>query len=247
MTALSTFQALKNVEVWMNKLARIILPVFAVISLVLVVLWQIFWVDNVNFYITSVAILVLSMLPFFIDFEYKKITTKELTLVATFIALAVVSRMAFYLIPQVKPIGAVVVVSGVCLGAKRGYIVGVFSAFVSNFMFGQGFWTPFQMVAMGMIGLVAGLVFKKLKATPISLGVVGFVLAFLVYGLIVDMSTIISVYGNKITLDGIISIYMSGAPFSAVFGLSTALFLAFFGKAFITKVDRVNKKYGLIS
>lgn len=231
----------------MNKLGKIVVPLFAVISLVLVVLWQILWAESVNFYITSVAILVLSMLPFFIDFEYKKVTSKELTLIATFVAIAVVSRMAFYLIPQVKPIGAVVLVSGVCLGAKRGYIIGAFSAFVSNFMFGQGFWTPFQMVAMGMIGLVAGLVFKKVKTTRINLAIVGFVLAFLVYGLIVDMSTIISVYGNKITLQGIASIYASGAPFSAVFGLSTALFLLFFGNAFISKVDRVNKKYGLLS
>lgn len=231
----------------MNKFGKIAVPLFAIISLVLVVLWQILWAEGVNFYITSVAILLLSMLPFFIDFEYKKVTSKELTLIATFVAIAVVSRMAFYLIPQVKPIGAVVVVSGACLGAKRGYIVGAFSAFVSNFMFGQGFWTPFQMVAMGMIGLVAGLVFKKVKTTRINLAIVGFVLAFLVYGLIVDMSTIISVYGNKITLQGIASIYASGAAFSAIFGLSTALFLFFFGNVFISKVDRVNKKYGLLS
>lgn len=230
----------------MNKFAKIILPAFAILSLVLIVLWQIFLADNINFYITSIGILLISMLPFFISFEYKKITSRELTLIATFIALAVVSRLAFYLIPQVKPIAAVVVVSGVCFGGKRGYIVGAFSAFVSNFMFGQGLWTPFQMVALGMIGLISGVVFKKLKPSRINLAIIGFVLAFLVYGLIVDMSTIISVYGNNITLDGVISIYASGTPFSAVFGVSTAIFLFFFGPAFITKVDRIVKKYSLV-
>lgn len=231
----------------MDKLSKLICEVFVIASLVALVLWQMFLASKINFYILSVSILVLSMIPFFIEFDHKKITARELTFLATFIAIAVVSRMAFYLVPQVKPIGAVVLIAGVCLGEKRGYIVGAFSAFVSNFMFGQGLWTPFQMVAMGTIGLVAGLLFKKLKPNRINLALVGFVLAFLVYGIIVDMSTIISVYGNNITLEGVLSIYASGAPFSAIFGLSTAVFLFAFGPAFITKVDRVNKKYGLIS
>ena len=210
------------------------------------VVWQIFFSEQVNYYITSVAVLVLSMLPFFVGFELKKISTGEITLVATFIALAVVSRAVFYLIPQFKPIGAVVIIAAVCLDAQRGYLVGSFSAFVSNFIFGQGFWTPFQMVALGLVGFISGLIFKKIKAKRISLSIVGFALCFALYGLIVDMSTIISVYGNDFDLSGALSIYLTGLPFSAVFGVATAVFLFLFGEAFIKKTQRVIKKYGLI-
>ena len=218
----------------------------SLLALVAAVVWQIFFSEQVNYYITSVAVLVLSMLPFFVGFELKKISTGEITLVATFIALAVVSRAVFYLIPQFKPIGAVVIISAVCLGAQRGYIVGSFSAFISNFIFGQGFWTPFQMVALGLVGFISGLIFKKIKANRISLSIVGFALCFALYGLIVDMSTIISVYGNDFDLSGALSIYLTGLPFSAVFGVATAVFLFLFGEAFIKKTQRVIKKYGLI-
>lgn len=215
------------------------------LSLAFIVLWQFLFADSVNYYIVSVVILIASMLPFFVSYEQKKVTARDITLTATLIALAVVSRAAFYLVPQVKPIAAVVIVSAVCLGAHKGYIVGAFSAFVSNFIFGQGMWTPFQMVALGTVGLLAGLIFRWLKVNRYTLSIVGFVLATVVYGAIVDMSTVLSAYGNNVTLKGTLSIYASGAVFSLVFGGATAVFLFLFGMPFITKIERISKKYGL--
>ena len=215
------------------------------LSLAFIVLWQFLFADSVNYYIVSVVILIASMLPFFVSYEQKKVTARDITLTATLIALAVVSRAAFYLVPQVKPIAAVVIVSAVCLGAHKGYIVGAFSAFVSNFIFGQGMWTPFQMVALGTVGLLAGLIFRWLKVNRYTLSTVGFVLATVVYGAIVDMSTVLSAYGNNVTLKGALSIYASGAVFSLVFGGATAVFLFLFGMPFITKIERISKKYGL--
>lgn len=215
------------------------------LSLAFIVLWQFLFDDSVNYYIVSVVILIASMLPFFVSYEQKKVTARDITLTATLIALAVVSRAAFYLVPQVKPIAAVVIVSAVCLGAHKGYIVGAFSAFVSNFIFGQGMWTPFQMVALGTVGLLAGLIFRWLKVNRYMLSIVGFVLATVVYGAIVDMSTVLSAYGNNVTLKGALSIYASGAVFSLVFGGATAVFLFLFGMPFITKIERISKKYGL--
>ena len=215
------------------------------LSLAFIVLWQFLFADSVNYYIVSVVILIASMLPFFVSYEQKKVTARDITLTATLIALAVVSRAAFYLVSQVKPIAAVVIVSAVCLGAHKGDIVGAFSAFVSNFIFGQGMWTPFQMVALGTVGLLAGLIFRWLKVNRYTLSIVGFVLATVVYGAIVDMSTVLSAYGNNVTLKGALSIYASGAVFSLVFGGATAVFLFLFGMPFITKIERISKKYGL--
>ena len=223
-----------------------VLTVLSLVAVpVLAVLWQAFLSDSVNYYIVSVAVLFLSMLPFFISFEMKKVTARELTLTATLIALAVVSRAAFYLIPQVKPIAAVVIVSAVCLGAERGYIIGAFSAFVSNFIFGQGIHTPFQMAALGLVGFIAGIIFKKLKANKYTLALVGFVLSAVLYGLIVDLSTILVMYGSNITLSGVLSVYAAGAQFSLVFGVATAVFLFLFGEPFIRKLNRINVKYNL--
>lgn len=216
------------------------------LSPVLAVVWQLLWADRVNYYIVAVAVLLLSMLPFFISFEVKSVTSREITLTATLIALAVVSRAAFYLIPQVKPIAAVVIAAAVCLGAERGYIIGASSMFVSNFIFGQGIHTPFQMAALGLVGFIAGLLFKRLSANRYTLAAVGFLLSAVVYGLIVDMSTILVMYGEHITLAGVLSVYGTGALFSAVFGLSTALFLFLFGEPFIKKIKRLDTKYALI-
>lgn len=224
---------------------KVFLYITVALSLAFIVLWQFLFADSVNYYIVSVVILIASMLPFFVSYEQKKVTARDITLTATLIALAVVSRAAFYLVPQVKPIAAVVIVSAVCLGAHKGYIVGAFSAFVSNFIFGQGMWTPFQMVALGTVGLLAGLIFRWLKVNRYTLSIVGFVLATVVYGAIVDMSTVLSAYGNNVTLKGALSIYASGAVFSLVFGGATAVFLFLFGMPFITKIERISKKYGL--
>lgn len=214
-------------------------------SLVFVLIWQTLFAKSINYYISSIVVLVLSMLPLFAVFEAKSLTARDLTLTATLIALAVVGRAAFYLIPQVKPIAAIVIVSAVCLGSQRGYIIGAFSAFVSNFIFGQGIWTPFQMVALGTVGLLAGLVFQRIKVNRYTLSVVGFFLASFVYGIIVDMSTVLSVYGNNITLKGALSVYASGAVFNLVFGVSTAVFLFLFGMPFITKIERISTKYAI--
>ena len=162
------------------------------------------------------------------------------------VALAFASRAAFYLIPQVKPMAAVVIVAAVCLGAERGYIVGALSMFVSNFLFTQGIWTPFQMVALGLVGFFAGLLFKKLPANRYLLALYGFVSVVIIYGLIVDISTVFMSLGDNITLSGVLAIYASGFTFNLVFAGTTAVFLFFFGEGFIKKIQRVDTKYNII-
>ena len=220
-----------------------IFPFAVALSLALLVAWQIFAGEK-NYYLLITAVLILSMLPFFVSFEKEKVTSREITLIASLTALAVVSRAVFYLVPQVKPIAAVVAVSGVCLGGKRGYLVGALSMLMSNFLFGQGIWTPFQMVAMGFVGLIFGVVFSKIKVNKISLALVGFLSVTVVYGLIVDLSTVLMISGDM-NIKSVLSVYLAGAPFNLIFGATTAVFLFLFGEAFIKKIDRINIKYGI--
>lgn len=219
---------------------------FIIIALIFLAVWLVFFSDSASYYLAAAIILVLSLLPFFIAYEKSAPTAGEIALVSSLIALAVASRAVFYLIPQFKPIGAVVIVSAVCLGPRRGYIIGALSAFISNFIFGQGVWTPFQMVALGLVGFVSGLIFRKVKTNRWLLAIVGFLLTFALYGLVADLCSVLMML-SEYTVSGIIAVYAAGVPFSAVFGGATALFLILFGQEFIKKINRVVSKYGILA
>lgn len=213
------------------------------LCLACIIIWQLFS-GRVSYYLVSVIVLIISMLPFLFSFEKDRPGAREISLLASLTAIAVISRAVFYLIPQVKPIGAVVIISGICLGAKQGYLVGAFSAFISNFIFGQGVWTPFQMVALGMVGFVSGLIFSRLSVNKISLSVTGFILTFVLYGAIVDLSSVLMLSGD-LSLPAVLAVYGAGAVFGLIFGITTAVFLFLFGEEFVKKIKRIQTKYGI--
>ena len=142
-------------------------------------------------------------------------------------------------------IAAVVIVAGMCLGPFSGYMVGALSAFLSNFLFGQGIWTPFQMVALGLVGLLAGMLLHPGRVNRWVLALVGFFLATVVYGLVVDLSTVLMTV-TDFTWPAVLAVYASGAPFDLVFGGSTAVFLVLFGTPLEQKITRLQRKYGLL-
>ena len=105
-----------------------------------------------QFYIISAVIIICAMLPFFISFERRSPRAREVVMLAVMIALAVAGRAAFFALPNIKPMGAVIIVAGACLGAENGFLTGALSAFVSNFIFGQGVWTPISDVRLRAYG-----------------------------------------------------------------------------------------------
>lgn len=222
---------------------KVVTPAVMVITLLGVIIWQLFS-STTSYYLVSVAILILSMLPFLISFERSDKSASELAILAGITALAVAGRAVFYLVPQVKPIAAVVAVGGVCLGAKKGYIIGCFSMFISNFIFGQGAWTPFQMVGMGFVGLIFAAVFNKIKCNRISLCIVGFLSVFVVYGFIVDTSSVLFL-STDLDVKSALAVYLSGLPFNLTFAASTAVFLFVFGEQLVKKINRITIKYGI--
>ena len=141
---------------------------------------------------------------------------------------------------------AVVIITAVCLGPQTGFICGVTAMFISNFIFGQGPWTPFQMLGMGAVGLAMGLIFhnRKLKENRWILAITGGVLCFAVYGIIVDLSSVLMM-ATDFSLGEIAAIYASGVPFNLIHGATTAAVLLVAGKAFIEKLDRIKIKYGM--
>ena len=201
-----------------------------------------------KYYFISLLIILETMIPFCMAFEWAKPKARELIVISVLCAIAVAGRAAFFSLPQFKPVVAIVIITGVCFGAETGFLVGSITGFVSNFFYGQGPWTPWQMFAFGIIGFMAGILFKKglLRKTKASLCIFGFAATLVIYGGIMNPASVI-MYQNKITWQMIISAYMVGVPLDLIHSLSTAFFLWFIAEPMIEKLERVKIKYGIIS
>jgi energy-coupling factor transport system substrate-specific component len=121
-----------------------------------------------SYYLLALGVILVAIVLMVVRFEGRKPRAREIVVLAVMTALAVAGRAAFFMLPQFKPVAAIVIITGIALGAESGFLVGVLAAFTSNFIFGQGPWTPFQMVAFGFVGLIAGLLFHRRghKALP---------------------------------------------------------------------------------
>src|SRR5437016_10820099 len=115
----------------------------------------------------SFTILALSLAAGFAWYERARPDARIIALVGTLAAFAALGRIAFAAIPNVKPTTDIVLISGYALGGAPGFVVGALAGLTSNFFFGQGPWTPWQMAAWGATGVLgAGLG----RATGRSLG-----------------------------------------------------------------------------
>ena len=207
----------------------------------------IFYLGDRKYYFISLLIIIETMIPFCMVFESRKPQARELVIISVLCAIAVAGRAAFFMIPQFKPVVALVIIAGVCFGGETGFLVGAVTGFVSNFFFGQGPWTPWQMFAFGIIGFIAGILFQKglLRKTKASLCVFGAIATFIIYGGIMNPSTVI-MSQDRLNFAMIKAAYISGIPFDLVHAASTAFFLWFISESMIDKLDRIKVKYGLI-
>ena len=114
-----------------------------------------------KYYLAGLAIIVLTTAAFFLHFESRKPQARELVVIAVLCALGVAGRAAFFMLPQFKPVMALTIIAGVAFGGETGFLVGAMTMLASNFLFSQGPWTPFQMFSMGIIGFLAGGLFRK--------------------------------------------------------------------------------------
>jgi len=208
----------------------------------------VFFLGDRKYYFISLLIILETMIPFCMAFEWAKPKARELIVISVLCAIAVAGRAAFFSLPQFKPVVAIVIITGVCFGAETGFLVGSITGFVSNFFYGQGPWTPWQMFAFGIIGFMAGILFKKglLRKTKASLCIFGFAATLVIYGGIMNPASVI-MYQNKITWQMIISAYIVAVPLDLIHSLSTAFFLWFIAEPMIEKLERVKIKYGIIS
>lgn len=202
--------------------------------------------DNRRYYFISILLIIETFLPLLIQFEKKHSNTKEIAIISSFCSLIVASRAVFYAFPQFKPMLALVAISGVSFGSQTGFLVGSLSMFLSNFIFGQGPWTPWQIFAMCIIGAVFGTFYHEKKHNKLILSVFGAFSAIFIYGLILNISTVLISQANP-TFDMFKTTIILGFPMDLIHAISTFLFM-YFGFDFIMKkIQRIKVKYDVFN
>jgi len=213
----------------------------------LTVFTGIFYLGNRHYNLIAFLILLECMAPFLLIFEGRKPKARELVTIAVLCGIGIAGRGLFFMLPQFKPTLALTIIAGVAFGGETGFLVGAMTVLTSNMIFGQGPWTPWQMFAMGIIGFLAGVLFKKgwLLRTRASLSVFGAITALLIYGGIMNPAAIITVSSESLTLNTVLAAYATGLPMDLVHAFGTVLFLMLAAEPMLEKMDRIKTKYGI--
>lgn len=231
----------------MQKLKENLSYIIVLILIPMVLLLGAKYFGKEKYYFLSLVIILLIMLPFFIAFEKRKPSSREIVLIAVLASIGIAGRGAFFMLQQFKPVVAIVIISAVTLGKDVGFLVGALIGLGSNFFFGQGPWTPWQMFSFGIIGFLAGILYEKnlLKKDRVSLCIFGGLSTFIIYGLVMDFASVIMFVGN-ISMKSYIASIIAGLSFNLIHGAATVFFLYILANPMIEKIDRIKIKYGLI-
>ena len=199
-----------------------------------------------GYYITSTLIILEMLVPFFLAFEGRKPQAREMVVIAVMCGIAIVSRVAIP-IPHFKPTFAIIMLSGIAFGPEAGFMVGAITAFGSNFFAGQGAYTPWQMMAYGAGGLLAGFLSQKgwLSRKPVWLAVFGFLAVMLWVGPMLDICSIF-LMPIGYSWEAIIAMFVSGVPANLSQGVCTVVIMLLFSKPLLEKLDRIKIKYGMM-
>ncbi len=206
-----------------------------------------FYLGDRKYYFISLLVLLECMLPFFLVFEGRRPQARELVITAVLCALGVAGRVAFFMLPQFKPVMAITIIAGVAFGGETGFLVGSLTMLASNMFFSQGPLTPWQMFAMGIIGFLAGVLFRRglLRRNREALAVFGAITAIVVYGGIMNPASALT-WSATVNWGVILTYYFTGFPMDCVQAAATALALFFAAEPMLEKLDRIKVKYGLV-
>lgn len=188
--------------------------------------------------LTTFTVLALVLGVGFAWYERTHPSSKVLAMVATLAALAALGRVAFAPLPNVKPTTDIVFLAGYVLGGAPGFAVGALAALSSNLVFGQGPWTPWQMVGWGIIGVLgalwAPLTRDRLPRIPTA---VLLVLCAFFFGALTNLSTLTAAGGDP-TWSQFLVTESTGIPFDTAHAVGNVVFFLAFGPAFVRVLRR---------
>jgi energy-coupling factor transport system substrate-specific component len=177
-------------------------------------------------------------------YERARPPARVIALVATLAALAALGRVAFAPLPNIKPTTDIVLVSGYALGGAPGMAVGAVAALASNFFYGQGPYTPWQMLAWGLVGLggaglaraTGGRLASGGRRATVALAAACAV-AGLGFGLLMDFSTWLT-YAEGRSSGQLEVILARGVPFNIAHAVGNVAFCLAFGPLLLRALTR---------
>ncbi|MBY4797735.1 ECF transporter S component [Collinsella sp. AGMB00827] len=187
---------------------------------------------------------------FFGGYEASRSSLRQIMPTVVLAALAAASRILFAPIPSFKPVSAIAIIAGATLGRRSGFMVGALAALTSNFFFGQGMWTPWQMYAWGLVGYMGGVAgaagFFQDRHGQVRRWVllVAGLCAGLLFGAIMNTYDILG-FVRPITLEGALVRLGAALPFDVVHAASTSLFLIVLYEPWVKRIERIVRKFAL--
>ena len=181
----------------------------------------------------TVVTALLAVGVFFAAFETSRPSLRQVMPTVVLAALAAAGRMLFAPIPDFKPVSAICILAGAVFGRRSGFMVGALAALVSNFFFGQGPWTPWQMYAWGLVGYLAGVLADRGWSSA------------LLYGLLLNGWNAIG-FVHPLTVPAVLVSFGAALPFDLLHGVATVVFLAALYLPWKRKLERIKRKYALM-
>ncbi len=124
-------------------------------------------------------------------------------------------------------------------------------AYISYVVFpaGEDTFSGWRMYLFGIVGVVIGIIIsaKRMPINNITLAIFTFLNVFIIYGGIMNLCTAILSSINTsggLTLDGLRLVYLTGVSYDFVHALKAAVFVLFFGRIMVAKLERIKIKYG---
>lgn len=217
-------------------------PVVLILCAALIVLAAVFRIEQTA--LLSIIIVILAMVPFFLRFERLRPKPRDIVPIVVMCVVAALGRAVFTFMPSIQPVTAIVIVSGIVFGSQAGFLTGALAALTSNMFMGQGPWTPWQMLAWGLIGYAAGLLQKTiLFKKDWTIYVYGFVVSWL-FGWFMNVWHVIG-FVQGATWEAFAVVYVSSAYFDLIHAISTAVFLVLILVPWRKKLSRIKQKYGM--
>ena len=190
----------------------------------------------------SLIVLSIALIAGFGWYERDKPPARVLALVATLAALAVVGRLAFAAIPNVKPTTDIVLFAGYALGAVPGFAVGAVTAVVSNVFLAQGPWTPWQMAGWGAVGVAGALLAWTMRGREVNRFALAAVcgLAGLTFGAWMDLYQLTLAAHQD--LDTYLAISASSLPYNLAHAIGNVVFCLLIGPVFVRALRRYRRR-----
>lgn len=193
----------------------------------------------------SIVLVILSLICFYYQYEKKKPKSREIVLLSVMITIVVLGRLLFILTPSFKPTLALIIIYGAVFKKTSGFVCGSLSAFIANFFFGQGPWTPFQMLSCGIIGYFAGVLLDSRKGRDSLQFMVGYgILSAVLYSLLMEIWNVIAITGT-FNIDRYLASLIASLPICMIYVVSNCVFILLLAPVMTKKMKRIKWKYGL--